>query len=83
LLLAAVRERKLDIPATVEEFGAGVESCGNIALNGDVTDNLTRRRRPAGKIIHRDTVLSAAERAEGKKMLVYVSRGEGSLTLDV
>jgi len=35
----------------------------------------------AGKIIHRDTIASAAERAEGKKMMVCVSRGEGSLTL--
>jgi vanillate O-demethylase ferredoxin subunit len=37
----------------------------------------------AGTIIHRDTVLSPAERAEGKKMLVCVSRGKGSLTLDI
>jgi cytochrome P450/ferredoxin-NADP reductase len=37
----------------------------------------------AGEIIHRDTVLSAAERAEGKKMLVCVSRGKGTLTLGV
>ena len=35
----------------------------------------------AGKIIHHDTIVSAAERAEGKKMMVCVSRGEGSLTL--
>jgi hypothetical protein len=45
--------------------------------------SLPRKRSPAGKIIHRDTILSAAERAEGKKMLVCVSCGEGSLTLDV
>jgi hypothetical protein len=37
----------------------------------------------AGKITHRDAILSAVERAEGKKMLVCVSRGEGSLTLDL
>jgi hypothetical protein len=37
----------------------------------------------AGTIIHRDSVLSAAERAEGKKMLACVSRGKGSLTLDL
>jgi hypothetical protein len=37
----------------------------------------------SGKIIHRDSVLSAAERAEGKKMLVCVSRGQGALTLNL
>jgi cytochrome P450/ferredoxin-NADP reductase len=36
-----------------------------------------------GEIIHRDSVLTAAERAEGKKMMVCVSRGKGSLTLDI
>ena len=37
----------------------------------------------SGKIIHRDSVLTGAERAEGKKMLVCVSRGQGSLTLNL
>ncbi len=36
-----------------------------------------------GEIIHRDSVLTAAERAEGKKMMVCVSRGKGGLTLDI
>jgi cytochrome P450/ferredoxin-NADP reductase len=36
-----------------------------------------------GEIIHRDSVLTAAERAEGKKMMVCVSRGKGRLTLDI
>jgi cytochrome P450/ferredoxin-NADP reductase len=36
-----------------------------------------------GTIIHRDSVLTVAERAEGNKMMVCVSRGKGSLTLDI
>jgi hypothetical protein len=36
-----------------------------------------------GKIIHRDTILTAAERSGGKKMLACVSRGQGSLTLEL
>ena len=36
-----------------------------------------------GAIIHRDSVLTAAERAEGNKMMVCVSRGTGRLILDI
>jgi cytochrome P450/ferredoxin-NADP reductase len=36
-----------------------------------------------GAIIHRDSVLTDAERAEGDKMMVCVSRGKGKLTLDI
>ncbi len=36
-----------------------------------------------GAVIHRDSVLSSAERADGKKMMVCVSRGKGMLTLDI
>jgi cytochrome P450/ferredoxin-NADP reductase len=36
-----------------------------------------------GEVIHRDSVLTTAERAEGKKMMVCVSRGKGTLTLDI
>jgi ferredoxin-NADP reductase len=53
-------------------FGCRAGSCGTCEV--DVL---------AGTIIHRDTILSAAERAEGKKMLVCVSRGQGSLTLNL
>ncbi|MBC7962767.1 MAG: cytochrome P450 [Steroidobacteraceae bacterium] len=36
-----------------------------------------------GEIIHRDSVLTTAEREEGQKIMVCVSRGKGSLTLEI
>jgi ferredoxin len=66
-LLDCLEHAGIEVP-----FGCRAGSCGTCEV-GVLT----------GTIIHRDTVLSAAERAEGKKMLVCVSRGQGSLTLDV
>jgi cytochrome P450/ferredoxin-NADP reductase len=37
----------------------------------------------SGEVIHRDSILTPAERAAGKEMMVCVSRGKGTLTLDV
>jgi hypothetical protein len=33
--------------------------------------------------IHRDSDLTAAERPEGQKIIVCISRGKGKLTLDI
>ena len=64
-LLDCLERAGIEVP-----FGCRAGSCGTCEV--EVL---------AGKIIHRDTIVSAAERAEGKKMMVCVSRGEGSLTL--
>lgn len=37
----------------------------------------------SGSIIHRDSILTAAERDAGDRMMVCVSRAKGTLTLDV
>jgi vanillate O-demethylase ferredoxin subunit len=66
-LLDCLEHAGIEVP-----FGCRAGSCGTCEV--EVL---------AGKIIHRDTVLSAAERAEGKKMMACVSRGEGSLTLEL
>jgi ferredoxin-NADP reductase len=66
-LLDCLEHAGIEVP-----FGCRAGSCGTCEVGVQ-----------AGKIIHRDTILSAVERAEGKKMLVCVSRGEGSLTLDL
>jgi ferredoxin-NADP reductase len=66
-LLDCLEHAGIEVP-----FGCRAGSCGTCEV--DVL---------AGTIIHRDTVLSPAERAEGKKMLACVSRGKGSLTLDI
>jgi len=66
-LLDSLEHAGIEVP-----FGCRAGSCGTCEV--DVL---------AGEIIHRDSVLSAAERTEGKKMLVCVSRGKGALTLDV
>jgi ferredoxin-NADP reductase len=66
-LLDCLERAGIEVP-----FGCRAGSCGTCEV--EVL---------AGKIIHRDTILSADERAEGKKMLVCISRGEGSLTLDL
>ena len=66
-LLDCLEHAGIEVP-----FGCRAGSCGTCEVGV-----------LAGKIIHRDTILSAAERAEGKKMLVCVSRGEGTLTLDL
>ena len=66
-LLDCLEHAGIEVP-----FGCRAGSCGTCEVGV-----------LAGKIIHRDTILSAAERAEGKKMLVCVSRGEGNLTLDL
>jgi ferredoxin-NADP reductase len=66
-LLDSLEHAGIEVP-----FGCRAGSCGTCEV--DVL---------AGEIIHRDSVLSAAERTEGKKMLVCVSRGKGTLTLDV
>ena len=66
-LLDCLEHAGIEVP-----FGCRAGSCGTCEVGV-----------LAGKIIHRDTVLSAAERAEGKKMLACVSRGQGSLTLEV
>ena len=66
-LLDSLEHAGIEVP-----FGCRAGSCGTCEV--DVL---------AGEIIHRDPVLSAAARTEGKKMLVCVSRGKGALTLDV
>ena len=66
-LLDCLEHAGIEVP-----FGCRAGSCGTCEVGV-----------LAGTIIHRDTVLSAAERAEGKKMLACVSRGKGSLTLEV
>ncbi|HKF18858.1 MAG TPA: cytochrome P450, partial [Candidatus Dormibacteraeota bacterium] len=66
-LLDCLEHAGIEVP-----FGCRAGSCGTCEVGV-----------LAGTIIHRDSVLSAAERAEGKKMLACVSRGKGSLTLDL
>ncbi|MDQ1622903.1 MAG: dimethylamine monooxygenase subunit [Actinomycetota bacterium] len=66
-LLDALEAAGIEIP-----FACRAGSCGSCEV--DVV---------AGTIIHRDTVLSAAERAKGVTMLACVSRGKGALTLNV
>jgi cytochrome P450/ferredoxin-NADP reductase len=66
-LLDCLERAGIEVP-----FGCRAGSCGTCEVGV-----------LAGTIIHRDSVLSAAERAEGKKMLACISRGKGSLTLDV
>jgi ferredoxin len=66
-LLDCLERAGIEVP-----FGCRAGSCGTCEVGV-----------LAGTIIHRDSVLSAAERAEGKKMLACVSRGKGRLTLDV
>ena len=66
-LLDCLEHAGVEVP-----FGCRAGSCGTCEV--DVL---------AGTIIHRDTVLSAAEKAEGKKLLACVSRGKGRLTLDL
>jgi cytochrome P450/ferredoxin-NADP reductase len=66
-LLDCLEHAGIEVP-----FGCRAGSCGTCEVGV-----------LAGTIIHRDTVLSAAERAEGKKMLACVSRGKGRLTVDV
>jgi ferredoxin-NADP reductase len=66
-LLDCLEHAGIEVP-----FGCRAGSCGTCEV-GVV----------AGNVIHRDTVLSAAERKEGNKMLVCISRGQGSLTLEL
>jgi vanillate O-demethylase ferredoxin subunit len=66
-LLDCLEHAGIEVP-----FGCRAGSCGTCEVGV-----------LAGTIIHRDTVLSAAERAEGKKLLACVSRGKGSITLDL
>jgi ferredoxin-NADP reductase len=66
-LLDCLEHAGIEVP-----FGCRAGSCGTCEVGV-----------LSGKIIHRDSVLSAAERAEGKKMLVCVSRGQGALTLNL
>jgi ferredoxin len=66
-LLDCLEHAGIEVP-----FGCRAGSCGTCEVGV-----------LAGTIIHRDSVLSAAERAEGKKLLACVSRGKGSLTLDL
>jgi cytochrome P450/ferredoxin-NADP reductase len=66
-LLDCLEHAGIEIP-----FGCRAGSCGTCEVGV-----------LAGTIIHRDSVLTPAERAEGKKMLACVSRGKGRLTLDV
>ena len=66
-LLDCLEHAGIEVP-----FGCRAGSCGTCEVGV-----------LSGKIIHRDSVLSAAERAEGKKMLVCVSRGQGPLTLSL
>ncbi len=37
----------------------------------------------SGSVIHRDSILTAPERAAGDRMMVCVSRAKGTLTLDI
>src|SRR5262249_29899360 len=66
-LLDCLEHAGIEVP-----FGCRAGSCGTCEVGV-----------LAGCPIHRDSILTAAERAEGKKMLVGVSRGKGTLTLDV
>ena len=66
-LLDCLEHAGIEVP-----FGCRAGSCGTCEVGV-----------LGGTIIHRDTILSAAERAEGKNMLACVSRGKGSLTLEV
>jgi cytochrome P450/ferredoxin-NADP reductase len=66
-LLDALEAAGIEIP-----FACRAGNCGSCEV--DVV---------AGTIIHRDTVLSAAERAKGVTMLSCVSRGKDTLTLNV
>jgi len=66
-LLDCLERAGIEVP-----FGCRAGSCGTCEVGV-----------LAGKIIHRDTILSAVERAEGKMMMVCVSRGQGNLTLDL
>jgi ferredoxin-NADP reductase len=66
-LLDCLERAGIEVP-----FGCRAGSCGTCEVGV-----------LAGKIIHRDSVLTDVEKAEGKKMLVCVSRGKGTLTLDV
>ena len=66
-LLDCLEHAGIEVP-----FGCRAGSCGTCEVGV-----------LAGSIIHRDSVLSAAERAEGKKLLACVSRGKGRLTLDL
>jgi cytochrome P450/ferredoxin-NADP reductase len=66
-LLDCLEHAGIEVP-----FGCRAGSCGTCEV--EVL---------SGEIIHRDSILSAAERAEGRKMLVCISRGKGTLTLEV
>ena len=66
-LLECLERAGIEVP-----FGCRAGSCGTCEVG--VLE---------GTIIHRDSILSAAERAEGKKLLACVSRGKESLTLEV
>lgn len=66
-LLDCLEAAGIDVP-----FGCRAGTCGTCEVG--VLD---------GTVIARDHVLSADEKASGKKMLVCVSRGKGCLTLDI
>jgi ferredoxin-NADP reductase len=66
-LLDCLEHAGIEVP-----FGCRAGSCGTCEVGV-----------LAGTVIHRDSVLLAAERTDGKKMLACVSRGKGSLTLDL
>jgi cytochrome P450/ferredoxin-NADP reductase len=66
-LLDCLERAGIEVP-----FGCRAGSCGTCEV-----------AVLAGTVIHRDSVLSSAERADGKKMLACVSRGKASLTLDL
>lgn len=62
-ILGALREAGLDLPSSCEEGICG--TCESPVLDGAVE--------------HRDSILSAAERAAGKTMMICVSRARGGL----
>ncbi len=67
-ILAALREAGITAPASCEEGVCG--SCEVAVLEGEVD--------------HRDSILSASERAAGRSMMICVSRARGArLVLDV
>jgi len=62
----------------LERSGIDVESACREGICGTCQVSVV-----SGEIIHRDAVLSAAERASGTTMMACVSRGRGQLVLDL
>jgi ferredoxin-NADP reductase len=66
-LLDGLEKASIQVPFACRAGSCG--SCQTHVISGDV--------------IHRDSILTAAERAANTEMMVCVSRGKGTLTLDI